>query len=155
APAPAAMTTSPGAPIVPPGGSSHPEPTVRPERSGERVPFFAASSWMAPLYAVEQARTEAHRAFLRVAEGTVDLLGRLSARQLEWSEGWPAGESPGGPDDAAQAEAVPSESSGPLRLPAALFDRGQCLQLAVGSVAAVLGPEFQEVDRLPTRVRLP
>jgi 3-hydroxymyristoyl/3-hydroxydecanoyl-(acyl carrier protein) dehydratase len=36
-----------------------------------------------------------------------------------------------------------------------LFDRRQCLQLAVGSVAAVLGPEFEEVDRLPTRVRLP
>ena len=28
-------------------------------------------------------------------------------------------------------------------------------KLAVGSVAAVLGPDFEEVDRLPTRVRLP
>ena len=36
-----------------------------------------------------------------------------------------------------------------------LYDRRQCLELAIGSVAAVFGPEFAEVDRLPTRVRLP
>ena len=37
----------------------------------------------------------------------------------------------------------------------ALYDRRQCLELAIGSVASVFGPEFAEVDRLPTRVRLP
>ncbi len=36
-----------------------------------------------------------------------------------------------------------------------LFDRGQCMEIAVGSIAAVLGPEFADVDMHPTRVRLP
>jgi 3-hydroxymyristoyl/3-hydroxydecanoyl-(acyl carrier protein) dehydratase len=35
------------------------------------------------------------------------------------------------------------------------LDRDQCLEFAVGSIAKVLGPEFEEVDRYPTRVRLP
>jgi len=35
------------------------------------------------------------------------------------------------------------------------FDRSQCLEFAVGSIARVLGPTFAEVDRFPTRVRLP
>jgi 3-hydroxymyristoyl/3-hydroxydecanoyl-(acyl carrier protein) dehydratase len=51
--------------------------------------------------------------------------------------------------------APPSEPAGLERSPAALFDRRQCLELAVGSVAMVLGREFEDIDRLPTRVRLP
>ncbi|MDF1580748.1 MAG: beta-ketoacyl synthase N-terminal-like domain-containing protein [Desulfuromonadales bacterium] len=46
----------------------------------------------------------------------------------------------------------------PVPLPAAqppLFNRAQCMELAIGSCAAVLGPEFAEVDNYPTRVRLP
>ncbi|MBS1149558.1 MAG: omega-3 polyunsaturated fatty acid synthase [Myxococcaceae bacterium] len=35
------------------------------------------------------------------------------------------------------------------------FDRAACFEFAVGSLAKVLGPEFAEVDRFPTRVRLP
>jgi 3-hydroxymyristoyl/3-hydroxydecanoyl-(acyl carrier protein) dehydratase len=35
------------------------------------------------------------------------------------------------------------------------MDRRQCLEFAVGSIAAVLGPAFTEVDTFPTRVRLP
>jgi acyl transferase domain-containing protein/3-hydroxymyristoyl/3-hydroxydecanoyl-(acyl carrier protein) dehydratase len=35
------------------------------------------------------------------------------------------------------------------------LDRAQCLELAVGSLARVLGPDFAEVDAFPTRVRLP
>ncbi len=36
-----------------------------------------------------------------------------------------------------------------------VFDRDQCLEFAVGSVARMLGNEFAEVDTFPTRVRLP
>ncbi len=38
---------------------------------------------------------------------------------------------------------------------APVFDRHQCLEFAVGSVARLLGNEFAEVDTFPTRVRLP
>jgi PfaB family protein len=38
---------------------------------------------------------------------------------------------------------------------APVFDRHQCMEFAVGSVARMLGTEFAEVDSFPTRVRLP
>ena len=153
--APAAVTMSPGSPIVLPREARGPEPPVRPEPFGERFPFSDPSPWIHRLSAAEQARTEAHRAFLRVTEGTVELMGRLSALQLELIEGSRPGATPAQPDHDEQAAAVLSEPSGTSPSPAALFDRWQCLQLAVGSVALVLGPDFQEVDGLPTRVRLP
>jgi 3-hydroxymyristoyl/3-hydroxydecanoyl-(acyl carrier protein) dehydratase len=36
-----------------------------------------------------------------------------------------------------------------------VLGRKQCLEFAVGSIAAVLGPEYAPIDRFPTRVRLP
>ncbi|MTI85599.1 MAG: type I polyketide synthase [Firmicutes bacterium] len=36
-----------------------------------------------------------------------------------------------------------------------LFDRNQCMEFAVGSIARVLGPAYAEIDSHPTRVRLP
>ncbi|MFO7765522.1 MAG: beta-ketoacyl synthase N-terminal-like domain-containing protein [Pelovirga sp.] len=36
-----------------------------------------------------------------------------------------------------------------------LFDRAMCMEFAVGSVAAMLGRTFADVDSFPTRVRLP
>ncbi|MFO7812546.1 MAG: beta-ketoacyl synthase N-terminal-like domain-containing protein, partial [Pelovirga sp.] len=38
---------------------------------------------------------------------------------------------------------------------APVFDRHQCMEFAVGSVARMLGKDFAEVDTFPTRVRLP
>ncbi len=35
------------------------------------------------------------------------------------------------------------------------FNRELCMEFAIGSVAKMLGPRFAEVDRFPTRVRLP
>ena len=44
----------------------------------------------------------------------------------------------------------------PSKAPAqTLYSREQCLEFAVGSVGAVLGPQFQVVDGYPVRVRLP
>ena len=95
------------------------------------------------LHDAERARSEAHRAFLRVAQGAADLIGRHMAFQLDCSNPAGVGLQPGDP--------IIHASDGS---PALLRPR-QCLELAVGSVAAVFGPEFAEVDRLPTRVRLP
>lgn len=36
-----------------------------------------------------------------------------------------------------------------------LFDRESCLQIATGSIGAVLGGQFADIDRYPSRVRLP
>ena len=47
-----------------------------------------------------------------------------------------------------------TELSSPALTPV-FMDRRQCLEFAVGSIGKVLGAEFAEVDRYPTRVRLP
>jgi acyl transferase domain-containing protein/3-hydroxymyristoyl/3-hydroxydecanoyl-(acyl carrier protein) dehydratase len=52
-----------------------------------------------------------------------------------------------GPANRANEPNLPAE-------PVAL-DRNQCMEYAIGSIAAVLGPEFAEIDAHPTRVRLP
>ena len=76
-------------------------------------------------------------------QGTADLIGRHVAFQLDLLEAGGSSASPAG-----------SHGQQPREMPV-LYDRRQCLELAIGSVAAVFGPEFAEVDRLPTRVRLP
>ena len=54
-----------------------------------------------------------------------------------------------------------SMAQAPLQVPLSkpgreiAFDREMCLEFARGSIAAVLGEAFAEVDRHPTRVRLP
>ena len=98
----------------------------------------------------EALRAEAHSAYLRYTgnmQGTVaasmamqtTLLARLNAEPADWG--------------VVIAERSDDELE-PLRPPRSL-ERGECLDFAVGSVAGVLGPEFAEVDSLPTRVRLP
>ena len=59
-----------------------------------------------------------------------------------------------------ESVAARSEHAGVSREPSGTaetvaFGRAQCMEFAVGSVAKVLGPRFAEVDRHPTRVRLP
>lgn len=36
-----------------------------------------------------------------------------------------------------------------------VFDRDQCMEFAIGSIAKMLGPRFAQIDSHPTRVRLP
>ena len=111
------------------------------------VPMTGLVNLAGPLRDAEQARSEAHRAFLRVAHGTAELIGRHLAYQLELLEsGGPFSRTPSTSDDGESVEPAAIQ---------VLFDRRQCLELATGSVAAVFGPEFAEVDRLPSRVRLP
>ena len=58
---------------------------------------------------------------------------------------------------AANGEAIPALTATPRAPQPAppAFDRTMCMEFAVGSIAAMLGPEFAEVDSFPTRVRLP
>lgn len=102
--------------------------------------------------AAEQARIAAHREYLRRAEGAADLIGRQMAHQLDLIA------RAGSIGSGGETEAIEPADDGSPNRPSpspALYDRRQCLELAVGSVAGVFGPEFAEVDQFPTRVRLP
>ncbi|MGE5256399.1 MAG: beta-ketoacyl synthase N-terminal-like domain-containing protein [Hyphomicrobiales bacterium] len=125
--------------IVPPPPGDPPLSDAAPAAA----PVFEASpaELMGNLAAVSEATTRAHIAFLETsAEMTrayAEVL-HLQTRLLELpaSRGWET--------------SVASRKTQP---PA--FGRDQCLEFARGSVAAVLGGEFAEVDTYAARVRLP
>ncbi len=89
-------------------------------------------------------------------EMTIEPRVDLNALARSWE-----GEPPGEPlrQPARTEPRHPGIARGHLELrPTAspvLLDRAQCLEFAVGSIGAVLGPDFAEIDRFPTRVRLP
>jgi acyl transferase domain-containing protein/3-hydroxymyristoyl/3-hydroxydecanoyl-(acyl carrier protein) dehydratase len=86
--------------------------------------------------AVAGARAEAHAAYLRLASASHRSLAGNVALQT------------------ALLGAMSRAGAAPSRPPTAL-DRSQCLEFAVGSIARVLGPDYADIDSLPTRVRLP
>jgi acyl transferase domain-containing protein/3-hydroxymyristoyl/3-hydroxydecanoyl-(acyl carrier protein) dehydratase len=115
-------------------------------------------------YRAQRATAEAHRAFLRLRQDLADALGKQVAWQIELAGGGssaqvcgpaaPPESSPAGlsePESVVAVGASREESSSPP----ICFDRSQCLEFAVGSIASVLGPDFAPVDAFPTRVRLP
>ncbi|MDG3006242.1 beta-ketoacyl synthase N-terminal-like domain-containing protein [Paludisphaera mucosa] len=115
-----------------------PEPILTPTLSPLSRSFLAS----------QQATADAHEVFLRLSRSYTDALGRQAGAVLDAigsGESWsPAMATP-------VAEVTPLA---PRRSDVAL-DRDQCLEYAVGSIAAVLGPEYAEIDAHPTRVRLP
>ena len=108
------------------------------------------------LVGAEDATASAHEEFLRVARGFEALIGRNLEYQFglieALSSGVPwEGEAPAEHHlDQARQEPRSPENEIPC-----VLDRAQCLEFAVGSIAAVLGPEYAAIDGHPTRVRLP
>ena len=154
-PSPVASRSSPGrSPSVVEAMTA--DAGLRQQRTPDRARFGGNAALSRPVHDAEAARMEAHRAFLRLAEGTTELMARHLAYQLNLIDDW----TKAGENIAITNDGLHPVATGEIPTPAGatagvLFDRGQCLQLAVGSLAAVFGPEFAEVDRLPVRVRLP
>ena len=100
------------------------------------------------LIAPRQAIGEAHAAYLRLSatlqRGLRDNL-QFQARLAEYLLASGACQRPEG---ATRRDVDMSRSP-------VVFDRAQCLEFAVGSIARVLGPDFAVIDSHPTRVRLP
>ena len=57
-------------------------------------------------------------------------------------------------EELREAQNATSQSPAPDRQ-SPLLNREMCMEFATGSIAKVLGPEFEEIDSYPTRVRLP
>jgi PfaB family protein len=153
------------------GATTYPSPS--PPRgegarwAGEGAPVEPSQedwSWSQHLYKAESATAEAHRAFLRTSEQTAELMGRLIAFQFELLKSGGARAM----ERASTGLAQPATSVTNEALPSVedavyeqrqrcefAFGRDQCLEFAVGSIAAVLGLEYAPIDHFPTRVRLP
>jgi acyl transferase domain-containing protein/3-hydroxymyristoyl/3-hydroxydecanoyl-(acyl carrier protein) dehydratase len=132
------------------------ETRCAPAQSSRDEPPAFRSPLLRSMHAVERASADAHQVFLRVAQGAVDLIGKHVAFQLKLIEK-NAGEvpAPKAPNPPADSGAAPAKEPRAPRMTRNKLNRSQCLEFAVGSIGAVLGPEYAVVDSLPTRVRLP
>ncbi|MEE2885872.1 MAG: beta-ketoacyl synthase N-terminal-like domain-containing protein, partial [Planctomycetota bacterium] len=106
------------------------------------------------LAAANAEAVAAHDSYLRVAQQTTALLSQQIQTQFELIEQLQGGAGSGAVPSLSTVsfEAVPDRVSA---APPPLFDRDMCMEIATGSIAKVLGPDFEAVDTHPTRVRLP
>ena len=101
--------------------------------------------------AAQEARLQAHDAYLRAADSISRSMADAVAFQLSLQEQLAAA----GIIVEDGGTAVPLPITPPPARPKAVFDREMCLEFARGKVARMLGPAFSEADSFPTRVRLP
>jgi acyl transferase domain-containing protein/3-hydroxymyristoyl/3-hydroxydecanoyl-(acyl carrier protein) dehydratase len=93
---------------------------------------------------------KAHDAYLRFSERLTASIGKAMALQFSIQEALDAsGGCPEAPLHPLAADIPISKENEPL------FGRDMCMEFATGSVGRMLGPQFSEADRFPTRVRLP
>ncbi|HEV3143971.1 MAG TPA: beta-ketoacyl synthase N-terminal-like domain-containing protein [Gemmataceae bacterium] len=113
-----------------------------------RTPIFDADlPLFTGLVAVQNATAEAHARYLRFAEAETRHLGNAMAFTQQLLAVATRESDASVTIDVA---IVPSQPA--LRR---VLDTTMCKEFADGSIARVLGPEYAEVDRHPTRVRLP
>jgi PfaB family protein len=101
--------------------------------------------------AAQEARLQAHDAFLRAADSLSRAMADAVAFQMSLQEQLAAT----GIISEDSVTTVPPPVTPPPTLPKAVFNREMCLEFARGRVARMLGPTFAEADTFPTRVRLP
>ena len=94
----------------------------------------------------EQARAEAQEVFLRVSQGMTDTLAQAINIQMQLLNGI---------DVELPNSSITPEPQRTHEKTNCKFDRGQCMEFAIGSIGETLGPDFADIDRHPTRVRLP
>ncbi len=125
-----------------------PQPTlpavVTPEPKPVATEPVQESAEVELMSAIAQANTataDAHQQFLRQSQLALADMGEAIALQAQLVDGLNI--ELGAIVDRIATVAVPA------------FNRDMCLEFAVGSVARVLGPEFEAADTYPVRVRLP
>jgi len=158
--------------LAPPVPQAAPSPTVPPpaeipQRTHSPAPRSAPAVTLAPspaaaaaelapqIAATALATAGAHDVFLRLSAGLTQTMAANAVLQATLRGALPA--SARGPTVTSTSMPTPAPIAPPpeKRADAPLFDRAQCMEIAVGSIANVLGPDFAVVDGHPTRVRLP
>jgi PfaB family protein len=104
-------------------------------RGASGVPSDTRTRLIRGLVATQAAGAAAHGSYLQFVERARQIVSDCSRQLADWPNSSPTTIDPD--------------------QPAPAFDRSQCLELAIGSLGRVLGPDYAEVDSFPTRVRLP
>jgi PfaB family protein len=130
-----------------------PVPNGRPEPAGIDAPGL---DLLRQLTKAEEAKAEAHRAFLKTSEGYGAVIGRYLEHELSLLSGGQIQAAGLDEQDRPVAVRVPAPVARVTRpVGPSVLDRDKCLEFAVGKMGNVLGAEFAAVDAFPTRVRLP
>jgi acyl transferase domain-containing protein/3-hydroxymyristoyl/3-hydroxydecanoyl-(acyl carrier protein) dehydratase len=112
------------------------------------------------------ARADAHEAYLRYAGNLMQAyagqlswqMSLLASSELDLASGGRAPTVEADETTAGLRPPLATDSPRPVLAgthPDVFMDRAQCLEFARGSIGNVLGAAFAEIDRCPTRVRLP
>ncbi len=161
--APAALPVSRPV-VVPVGGEAFqvarvptpPAPLHRGESGGRQVEPL--SGQIGAMATVQEVCAQAHGAYFRLDGALQRTFAATVAFQGELFEALLHAGRAGGVSPLSKVTTSGRQSSQGVntpRSPVVALDREECLEFAIGSIARVLGPEFAEVDSLPTRVRLP
>ncbi len=108
---------------------------------------FSDSEVVEQMLKTESARALTHETFLRISNGINQSLSQALSLQMKLLD-------TGGMD----IHVSDNLHSAPKNWPTSkdlFMDRQQCLEFATGSIAKVLGEQFNGIDDFPTRVRLP
>jgi acyl transferase domain-containing protein/3-hydroxymyristoyl/3-hydroxydecanoyl-(acyl carrier protein) dehydratase len=141
---------------APPVGLPRREPSVAATRRPISAPITAELANVEEKFALlvracetsAAAQLSAHSAYLALSSEVTTALANATARRMAL-----VGITPAAAPDAPDAPAAPAAPA--AAAPPVFMDRPACLEYAVGSIGKVLGPDFTEADRFPTRVRLP
>jgi acyl transferase domain-containing protein/3-hydroxymyristoyl/3-hydroxydecanoyl-(acyl carrier protein) dehydratase len=106
---------------------------------------------IAQFVATETAKAKAHGAHLVFAGQIADAIGAQLNAQMSLLQSQPPTAVVPFVQPAVQERAKQLRNTAPR----VFMDREQCLEFAIGSIGKVLGPQFADIDRHPTRVRLP
>ncbi len=101
-----------------------------------------------PFTATQDANAAAHESYLKFSQNLAQTYAGLLEHQMSLVREIQ-------PGSAALAVRIKSDRGDDSPRSPTAFERGKCLEFAVGSVGRVLGPRFEEIDSFPTRVRLP
>ncbi len=101
----------------------------------------------------QEARFQAQESFLRLSDTLSGAMASAISLQLQLQQAL-GGDLPA--DLLAPSSPFPPVQGRAVAPPRpCVFDREMCMEFAIGSVGRMLGPEFNEADSYPTRVRLP
>ena len=138
---------------LPQGGSSaHSDPIPDTPRPAPVLDSFAdplpLTNLVSALAEHRAGLAAAHAAYLRHAQSVGQLAAGQLVQQHELVRRWIVGAA-----DAQPAEWTDPEQ--PQRVAPVVLNRAKCQEFAAGKISNVLGADFADVDRYPTRVRLP
>ncbi len=96
----------------------------------------------------EKAKAKTQEAFLRTSNSLTETLDQALKMQMTLLQNTPLHSTLIEPTQFKKATTETVDKN-------CLFDRDQCMEIAIGSIGKVLGVEFAEIDQHPKRVRLP